>query len=342
MNITSPARHCLIGCGTVASYGHLPGIAANPDLLRLVAVCDIDPEAARRAGERYACPWYTDHRRMLASERLDSATITTIVDTHQPIWRDCSEAGLHVLCEKPIAPNADATAEMVETSRRRGLILATNFVMRSSPVVASLRAVLAAGRIGRLEAVRICGDWDFHGTLEPGAAARRLRLLKPSGTLDCGIHYIDLAAYLAGSPIASVHAVGCFPEADAYRLPGLAMIAGHLANGCTYAVESAATVGRNCPTSCRVYRYELYGDAGMAIFDHGTGRKPSILVVDRDGAHETVLPTWEEKDWKVIYGWWGGRLQGAANPLASGEDALAAQRVCDEANRQCLEERRTL
>src|SRR5262245_48826550 len=98
-------RGCLVGCGYVSQF-HLEAWAYQ-SLGRLTAVCDRD-EAKARAGCRHGvCAAYTDAEEMLARERPDFVEICTRPESHLELVRLAAAAGVHVLCQKPIAPNLD-------------------------------------------------------------------------------------------------------------------------------------------------------------------------------------------------------------------------------------------
>ena len=105
-----PLRIAIIGFGKIAADQHVPAIAANPRL-ELVAT-------SSRSGDG-AAPIFTDWRELLRTvEGLDAVAITTPPSVRHEIARECIEAGLHVLLEKPPA----ATLERNRGSRlpRRG------------------------------------------------------------------------------------------------------------------------------------------------------------------------------------------------------------------------------
>ena len=71
------------------------------------AVCDIDEPRAEKAGADFDVPAFADLGAMLASGTVDAVVVATPAGTHGQIARDALDAGMHVYCEKPIAPTAD-------------------------------------------------------------------------------------------------------------------------------------------------------------------------------------------------------------------------------------------
>ena len=91
----------VIGCGDV-SVVHFEAIEALADV-ELVAVCDVDPDAAARASARYGVPSFASHAELLAAMRPDVVHITTPHDQHVQPAIDALAAGVHVVVEKPVA-----------------------------------------------------------------------------------------------------------------------------------------------------------------------------------------------------------------------------------------------
>jgi predicted dehydrogenase len=96
------ARVGLMGCGTVAMYGHLPALAAAEGL-ELAAVFDPDSIRLKAAQDEFAIPHaFTDTEPFFTSG-LDAIIITSPAGAHLQNVHDAARHGKHVLCEKPLA-----------------------------------------------------------------------------------------------------------------------------------------------------------------------------------------------------------------------------------------------
>ena len=96
-----------IGFGNVAAYGHMPGWRARNDV-RIVAATDAAP--ARREAFLAACPdgrWYDAIDDLLDRETLDFVDICTPPGSHATLIGRALDAGLHVLCEKPLVTRVE-------------------------------------------------------------------------------------------------------------------------------------------------------------------------------------------------------------------------------------------
>ena len=92
----------VIGVGSIAEM-HIAGYKADPRV-ELAAFCDINEERLKEKGERHGVTrLYTDVKDMVAKEELDAVSVCTWNAAHAPCTIAALEAGLHVLCEKPMA-----------------------------------------------------------------------------------------------------------------------------------------------------------------------------------------------------------------------------------------------
>ena len=126
---------------------------------RLVAVCELKralaDEKARAAGAKA----FYDYRELLDSGECDAVLVATPHPLHPRMCIDAMEAGLHVLCEKPMAVRPSAADAMVETARRTGKLLGVMFQMRTEPVQARLRELANSGELGERIRINMFVPW---------------------------------------------------------------------------------------------------------------------------------------------------------------------------------------
>jgi len=115
-------RWGVIGCGWVSQF-HLAGIA-RCEQAELVAVCDADEAAARRAaGEHGAKHALTDYRDLLALDNVDAVDVILPTHLHRDVACRAASAGKHVLCEKPLATNLADCRRMVRAAHDNSVLL---------------------------------------------------------------------------------------------------------------------------------------------------------------------------------------------------------------------------
>jgi predicted dehydrogenase len=195
----------LVGCGGMGRR-HLRGLAelaaSSRANVELVAVTDLNAdnanfladEAAQLLGRRPAV--FRDIARMAHEvEGLSAASVTTDAGSHHVVATACLEAGLHVLCEKPLAVTLRGCNLVVDAAKRAGVTLSVAENYRRDPINRLVRALIDDGAIGtpRLMIETSVGGRDR-------IAITPWRHMKQSGsiTLDAGVHYADILRYYLG------------------------------------------------------------------------------------------------------------------------------------------------
>lgn len=215
----------LIGCGHIGME-HLNDIYFRQDV-RVEAVVDSDPKAAELAWRRSgAARWGTDYRPFLEDEAIDIVIIATYTDTHLPILKDCLAHHKHVLCEKPIANTyADGLAfvEAVKTAPTKVLVA---HILRHNRSYQKIREIIGSGAIGDVRLIRMMQN---HHAMDWPRYCRLLTDCSP--TVDCGVHYYDIAQWFVGSPIVEVTGIGTRTQPDAPR-ENYTLVSFKMENGC--------------------------------------------------------------------------------------------------------------
>jgi predicted dehydrogenase len=206
----APLRVGLIGLGNVA-LAHLEGYRSL-DQITVIAGADVRLDRAREMASRYGFVPYQDYREMLAREGLDLVAVLSTVATHRAAVEAAADAGLHVLCEKPLALTlADADA-MITRCRERGVKLFYAASYRFLPPLVKARQLIRDGAIGevRLITETLIGGSGPAGYQDMGT--HHYPAGGPGGSgnglVDHGIHLVDLFPWLVGSEIVAVSGRG--------------------------------------------------------------------------------------------------------------------------------------
>ena len=196
----------VIGCGTVAGYGHLPATVSVP-LVELKAVADINRERVRKVAEKYGVEAYTDYRGLLKRKDIEAVIVATPTFTHAQIVVDAAKQGKHVLCEKPIAMTLEEADKMIKTAEDYGIKLAIGFTRRSSNSFIKIKELLDKGIIGNLVYIKQVSDWC--GPIWAGHERYKWMINKGGGPLiDSAVHDFDLLRWYSGSEAERVYAGG--------------------------------------------------------------------------------------------------------------------------------------
>jgi len=148
-----------------------------------------------------------DVAALLDADDIDVVHICTPNSTHADLALRALDAGKHVVCEKPLATNADDAKRLVDLAARRGRVAAVPFVYRYHPMVREARARVAQGDVGELLTLdcSYLQDWmllpsddDWRVRSATGGASRAFA--------DIGSHLCDLIEFVIGERIRSLSA----------------------------------------------------------------------------------------------------------------------------------------
>jgi predicted dehydrogenase len=147
------ARAAVIGTGCWSTSTHIPGLKANP-YAELVAVCDRSEGALQKAVDAYQpLKAYKDYHEMLTAEQLDGVVIATNHSTHYEVTRQCLEAGLHVMLEKPMALRATHARELVNLANQKGRELIIGYPWHYTDITRQARDIVQSGELGAIQYV---------------------------------------------------------------------------------------------------------------------------------------------------------------------------------------------
>lgn len=142
-------RAGLIGCGKIATI-HALALHSLPHA-EFVAVCDTEEGRARAMAEKYGVPHvFNDARTLLHSGLVEAVLVCTPHPAHAPLVIAAAEAGVHVLCEKPMTIDLGEADRMIEATRRAGVRFGVIHQRRFWPASQRLRAAIDGGKLGNL------------------------------------------------------------------------------------------------------------------------------------------------------------------------------------------------
>jgi predicted dehydrogenase len=324
----------------------------------------VDPveAAARSAAAMHGVPRVeTDAARLFSDTGgLDAVVIATPDDTHRDLVMAAFDAGLHVLCEKPLAYDVAQGEEMTAAAERSGLVAKLGFLFRCSPVVVKMHELVREGYIGTVQLFEHVGvNAQFADPARPLHWKMQRRHANGGVFVEYGAHTIDLALWFGG-PITQVvaHGVTLIPERP-------------LAGGGTGPVDgddAASWIGVYANGGQALFRsgwaslpvgaggMRVYGSRGTLLWEqHGRDSEALLAVTHDDPQPRTLLEFTPAYDSLVhegsfplgIYAAYNRRLaesfvsdiRAGVTTSPSFADGLAAQRVL-AAIRTSLDEQR--
>jgi predicted dehydrogenase len=179
-----------------------------PALPHRKTIAELNIDVAREAAVRYGFDeGVSDWRRIIEDPDIQVVDIATPNNSHAEIAIAAAQAGKHILCEKPLAPNSEQARAILDAVRAAGVVHMVAFNYRRTPAVALARKLIEEGRIGKILNFRGTYLQDWSADPSGPLSWRFQKDVAGSGTLgDIATHVVDLARYLVGE-ISHVNAM---------------------------------------------------------------------------------------------------------------------------------------
>ncbi len=318
-------RLFVIGCGGIAN-AYLDALVSVPGF-RVVACADLDESRARAAAERCGAEATTDALTwILRGGRADAALLLTPPNSHASLSVALLEAGLHVLCEKPLAPSVAEAESMLGAASRSGRLLTMGSKFRYTTDIARCKQLLEQGLIGSVamfenvfcSRVDMTKRWNSDPRVSGGGVL-----------IDNGCHSVDIARFLLG-PLARVQAMFGKPL-QPIAVEDTARLLFESESGAMGSIDLSWSLHKEAPAYVRLYgehgtievgwtesRYKLKGADGWTRFGDG---------YDKVGAFARQLENF------------AAAILGNASLVVTDADAMASVRALEAAYRSAREQR---
>ena len=261
-------KWALIGASDIAATQILPALREVGH--EAVVVVGSDGERTARYAARHGIGRGTTSIEEALSG-VDAVYVSTTNERHAAGVHAAVGAGCHVLCEKPLATSLDQARAMVDAAAGAGVVMATNHHLRNSPVIRTLRGLVADGTLGRVLGVRVA-----HTSLLP-ERLRGWRLGSEAGAgvvLDLTVHDVDTVRFVTGAEVLEVAAIGMAQGMSTGGVDAVA-VAGRLSGDATLHLHDAFT------TPHARTAFEVFGTAGSALATDAMSPTPDGEVLLR-------------------------------------------------------------
>ena len=253
----------------IMSFAHLHAEAyvhnlrANPQI-EFIGIADEDSERGQHFAELFETHLFASYDELLAS-KPDAVVICSENSKHRPLVEMAAQAGVHVLCEKPLATSLEDAQAIVDLCRQAGVTLMTAFPMRFSAPLLQLKSQLDSAALGKLFCFNTTNQgrmpiheraWFVDKTLAGGGAV-----------MDHTVHLADILRWFLQSEVVEVYAqANHILHADLVDVEtgGLVML--------TFADGTFATI--DCSWS-KPFNYPTWGGLTMEIIS-----ERGLTVVD--------------------------------------------------------------
>ena len=310
----------VIGVGGIGRT-HITSWIANG--VTPVAVADTKPEVLSATAMELDASPFDSAEALIASGEIDIVSVCTPPSTHADLVISAIDAGLAVVCEKPLANSLDNAQRIADAVKRSGALVTVGFCHRFQPHIEMMKQMIGDGAIG--EPMTFRNRFAGHK-----ADAEKTWFANPAISgggpmFDTSVHSVDLFRYLIGAP---VHAAALTSTKETSLGPALdvedtAVMLLQTADGTIGTIESSWR------TPVGEWRVTVYGTGGTLDFDYSSfslrycpaGGEWQAIAVPESNRFERELA-------HFIKVWRG---DGALRVTV--EDGLAANRILDAAYR---------
>ncbi|MBM4032893.1 MAG: TIM barrel protein [Planctomycetes bacterium] len=368
-----PVRFVVVGLGMGHSRAKM--VQETPGA-RLVGVCDIVEERARRTADACHVPYETDVRRWLDNKEVEAVFVLTETGNHAAVALACLEAGKHALVTKPMDATLAACDAMVRLAEAKGLTLAVDFSRRVESGPLSLRAAVQNGRFGRLlsgdAALKVLRTMDYYRS---NGGWRGTRRWDGGGVLsNQNIHHLDELVFALGVPSRvrcsiwtqdhAIEAEDLGVAAWEYGGTGVPPVAGHRPEACATGPVVSVGVGTlaggisvggtgvppvcqglvltlyatsSYPHSTWYFRFDLHGTQGAVVQASGGPFEKPLERWFLDGAWGPNAPDHAESPWANNVDNFAAHLRAGAPLVCDGREGRRSQAVLDAMYRSAYE-----
>jgi predicted dehydrogenase len=314
----NPVRFALIGAGAIGqTYAQA---FAQSQVASLAAVVDVRHAAADALAEAAQCRAFANTSDMLASARPDAAVVCTPPATHPDVAVELLNAGIPVLCEKPLATSVPEAQGMLAAAKKAGRLLTMASKFRCVEDVIQAKSFVESGTIGDVVLfenvfsahVDMTSRWNSDPSVSGGGVL-----------IDNGTHSVDILRYFLG-PLSELQVV------EGKRSQGLAVeetvrLSVRSADGALGSIDLSWSIDKEQPAYISIYgtqgtlqvgwkqsRYRRFGDKEWTEFGMGYNKVAAFVR--------------QIENFALV-------LQGDEDLIVSPEDALASVDAIEAAYR---------
>lgn len=263
---------------------------------------------------------------LCASPEIDAVFVVSPDALHLDHVLLAARHGKHILCEKPLAMNADQVRQMLAAVSHAGVRFGVAQNMRYNRSLKLIRDWIGEGRIGRPQLAQAQFAYSASGSPRTWIYDPALALGGPIG--DVGIHCLDALRYvLGGDESTRVEAVSTLAHTDSASGP----VESHAILGLNFA---SGAMGSVTVTTRSAYRslVEVTGENGVIVCEDALTVDFPVEVVCRQGAKVLARETVSNTDaYSRMLDGFAAWVEGKGEYLAPAEDGLHNQQVLDAA-----------
>jgi predicted dehydrogenase len=279
--MTSAARIAILGAGNIGKI-HAAHAAREAQLCAFVDPAPQGAEVARA----YNVPHYPTLSDLFAAGRPDGVVVATPNQLHVAHGLECVAAGVAALIEKPLADDVAQGVLLVQAAQQADVPLLVGHHRRYNPMIASAKAAIESGRLGRIVALNaMCwlykpdAYFDVKWRTQPGAGPVLINL----------IHDIDLMRHLCGE-ISTVQAISA-NHARGHAVEDTAVVLLGFANGALGTMSVSDSIAAPWSWELTAGENAAYPRSGAACYTIG-GTSGALSLPDLGLWSYSDAPSW--------------------------------------------------
>lgn len=262
----------IIGAGRIGKV-HTKSISTKVEGAKAVAVSDpyLNEEAIEWSKKYGVEKFSKDYNDVLNDPEIDAIVICSPTTTHAEISMAAIKAGKHILCEKPISQDVAEIREIQEALKETDLKYQVGFNRRFDHNFSAVKEVIDSGKIGEVHYVKITSR-------DPQAPPAEYVRTSGGMFMDMSVHDFDMAAFLTGSPVEEIYAVGANLVDPAIGEAGdidTALVTLKMANGTMVAIDNSRQAVYGYDQRC-----EVFGSKGAVETKNDTLSTAVVSTVD--------------------------------------------------------------
>ncbi|MGF1635195.1 MAG: Gfo/Idh/MocA family protein [Phycisphaerae bacterium] len=305
---------------------------AKCERAELVAMCDADEKRLAEANDEFKLEHtFTDAQKMFESGLIDAVSVGTPNASHAPLTIAALKAGVHVLCEKPMAMNTGEALEMIRTAKQTGRKLGIHFNHRMNPQVHAMRRYVEAGELGDVYFARTF--WHRRRGI-PGRPGFVSKAYAGGGAMiDLGVHMLDSALYVMGHPKIKSLSAQVYTKFNKVDVPHLDMDVDDFAvsfvrfdTGATLEMEISWASHHDHPEQRLLQVYGTNGGLKRSIDSYGDG---NAQFFTRKHGHFADTAILNPENVPTVQDDFVAACLDARDPLCSMEHGLMTMRILD-------------
>ncbi|MCU0514227.1 MAG: Gfo/Idh/MocA family oxidoreductase [Anaerolineae bacterium] len=304
---------------------YIDNVRAVPGV-ELMGLADEDPARAEHFARQSGTPHFASYAHLLAA-RPDAVLVCSENARHRPLVEQAAAAGVHVLCEKPLATRVEDARAMVAACQQAGVTLMTAFPMRFSTPLLEIKKLLDAGHLGQVYACNSTNQGECPAHLRAWFVDPELA---GGGALtDHIVHLADVLRWYLHSEVTEVYATAnriLYGAEVTVETGGLVLL--------TFASGAIASI--DCSWSKPPY-YPTWGGLKLDLIT-----EKGLVTVD---AFKQVLTVYRQQQQRPAWAYWGSdanqamidefvaAIRAQRPPAVTGEDGLRAVEIVAAAYR---------